>query len=156
MQRLGYRALEVQPPADAAGLTILMRAEANQAGVAPASAWLGRATDGAAREQVVMNCVGCHQLPRPRCRAYARSMAALPGADAASAEQGWRAIVHYMNYLSAWEFGRAGGHRTRCRARVLRRRARADGGGAGARSPARSARSAATATGRRCWPMHAP
>ncbi|MFO1402488.1 MAG: hypothetical protein U1F30_14955 [Steroidobacteraceae bacterium] len=109
VQRLGYRALEVQPPADAAGLTILMRAEANQAGVAPASAWLGRATDGAAREQVVMNCVGCHQLPAPEVRAYARSMAALPGADAASAEQGWRAIVHYMNYLSAWEFGRAGG-----------------------------------------------
>lgn len=108
-QLLGYRALEEQPPADAAGLTILMRADANQAGVAPASAWLGRATDAAAREQVVMNCVGCHQLPAPEVRAYARSIAAVPGADAASAEQSWRAMVHYMNYLSAWEFGRAGG-----------------------------------------------
>jgi streptogramin lyase/cytochrome c551/c552 len=106
---LGYRQLAEQPPADAAGLTILMRADANQAGIAPASAWLGRAGDSAAREQVVMNCVGCHQLPSPEVRAYARSVADVPGADAATAEQSWRAMVHYMNYLSAWEFGRAGG-----------------------------------------------
>ncbi len=106
---LGYRMAEDQPPADASGLTILMRPDANQAGVAPASAWLGRTGDAAARAQVVMNCVGCHQLPAPEVRAWARSQQDVPGADAASTEEGWRAMVHYMNYLSAWEFGRAGG-----------------------------------------------
>jgi cytochrome c len=106
---LGYRALDTQPPVDASGLTVLMRAAANQAGVAPASAWLARGADPAARELVIMNCVGCHQLPSPEVRAYAASIQDLPGADAAGTEQSWRAIVHYMNYLSAWEFGRAGG-----------------------------------------------
>jgi cytochrome c len=109
VQLLGYRAVEEQPPADGGALTILMRADANQAGIAPASAWLGRGTDAAARGQVVMNCVGCHQLPAPQVRAYAASLQGLPGASAASIEAGWRAMVHYMNYLSAWEFGRAGG-----------------------------------------------
>jgi streptogramin lyase/cytochrome c551/c552 len=108
---LGYRAIDDQPAASAGGaeMIIVMRADANQSGVAPASAWLASAADQAAREHTVMNCVGCHQLPAPEVRAYAASIQDQPQSDAASVEQSWRSIVHYMNYLSAWEFGRGGG-----------------------------------------------
>jgi cytochrome c len=105
---LGYRMVDGQLAAPDGGVTIMMRPDANQAGIAPASAWLGRAADPAAREAAVMTCVGCHQMPAPEVRAYARSISDVPHADAASVDASWRAIVHYMNYLSAWEFSRAG------------------------------------------------
>ena len=110
VKALGYRMLDshIAAPGDDAGITIIMRADANQAGIAPASAWLGRAADPATRAAAVMTCVGCHQLPTPEVRAYARSMHDVPHADAAAVGHGWRAMVQYMNYLSAWEFGRNG------------------------------------------------
>jgi streptogramin lyase len=108
---LGYRTIEPAPRAqdNATGNRIIMRAEANQAGIAPASAWLA----GLAEEdktQVVMTCVACHQIPAPEVRAYAKLIHDVPNADPAEARrQSWHAIVQYMNYLSAWEFGRGGG-----------------------------------------------
>jgi cytochrome c len=110
VKALGYRMLDgqVAAPGDGAGITIIMRADANQAGIAPASAWLGRAADPATRAAAVMTCVGCHQMPAPEVRAYAGSIHDVPHADAATTQQSWRAIVQYMNYLSAWEFGRNG------------------------------------------------
>jgi cytochrome c len=107
---LGYRMVDMGAAAQGhgTGITLIMRADANQAGIAPASAWLGRVADPAVREAAVMTCVGCHQMPAPEVRAYARSIHDVPHANAATVDQSWRAMVHYMNYLSAWEFGRNG------------------------------------------------
>jgi hypothetical protein len=86
VKALGYRMLDsdVAAPGDGAGITLIMRADANQAGTAPASAWLGRAADPATREAAVMTCVGCHQMPAPEVRAYASSIHDVPHADAAT------------------------------------------------------------------------
>jgi streptogramin lyase/cytochrome c551/c552 len=104
VKALGYRMVDA-----GRGSTLIMRAEANQAGIAPASAWLGRVADPAVREAAVMSCVGCHQLPAPEVRAYAKSIHDVSHGDAAASRESWRAMVQYMNYLSAWEFGRGGG-----------------------------------------------
>jgi streptogramin lyase len=104
-QRLGYRMVEAGVHV-ASGMRIFMRAEANDAGVAPASAWLAHAS-AADKEQVVMTCVACHQLPAPEVRAYAKLIHDVPAPDRQVArQQSWHAMVKYMNYLSAWEFGR--------------------------------------------------
>jgi len=110
VQKLGYRALEptTRVQSDTADLRIILRADANQAGVAPASAWLAHA-DPNDKTQLVMTCVGCHQMPAPDVRAYAKMISDVPSSDPADArKQSWHTIVQYMNYLSAWEFGRGG------------------------------------------------
>ena len=87
-----------------------MRPEANQAGTAPASAYLreiGRAED---REALIDTCVACHQLPAPEVRAYAKLLDDTPQTQTPAArEQSWEAVVQQMNYISAKEFARAGG-----------------------------------------------
>ena len=101
---LGYRTIEAV--SGTAGIKIVMRSDANDAGVAPASAWLAHA-DPKDKAQVVMSCVACHQMPAPEVRAYAKLIHDVPTADREQArQQSWHAIVKYMNYLSAWEFGR--------------------------------------------------
>jgi streptogramin lyase len=108
---LGYRMIDVGGDfrARAADVTLIMRADSNQAGIAPASAWLGR-INAEDRTQLVMACVACHQMPAPEVRAFARMIRDVPNADEESArQQSWHAIVQYMNYLSAWEFGRGAG-----------------------------------------------
>jgi streptogramin lyase len=106
---LGYRMVEDAAPSsrgDSTRIRILMRPDANQAGVAPASAWL-KGIEPSDKAQLVMTCVGCHQMPAPEVRAYAKLIHDVPNADPAEARQkSWHAIVQYMNYLSAWEFGR--------------------------------------------------
>jgi len=88
-------------------LMLIMRAEANQAGVAPASAWLAHMTPQQDREQLVMACVACHQMPAPEVRAYAKVIDDTPQARSAAAhEQSWAAIVQQMNLISAREFSR--------------------------------------------------
>ncbi|HSD73759.1 MAG TPA: carboxypeptidase regulatory-like domain-containing protein [Steroidobacteraceae bacterium] len=112
VRALGYRMIDVgvDSRSQATGVTILMRADSNQAGIAPASAWLGRISDPNDRVQLVMTCVACHQMPAPEVRTFARMIRDVPGADEESArQQSWHAIVQYMNYLSAWEFGRGAG-----------------------------------------------
>ena len=89
-------------------VTIVMRRSANQAAVAPASAWLKGISDRAEKAKFVNNCVGCHQVPSPAVRNYAGLIADVDSADPATVrKQSWLSIVHYMNYLSRWEFGRA-------------------------------------------------
>ncbi|MCP5146344.1 MAG: hypothetical protein H6978_16155 [Gammaproteobacteria bacterium] len=90
-------------------LTAVMRRSANQAGVAPASAWL-KDLSLADQAQVVMACVGCHQLPAPEVRRYANLIADLPGDAAANRAAAWPMIVNYMNFLSAEEFSRGNPH----------------------------------------------
>lgn len=108
VRALGYEQLRV---ATARGdqtleLTIIMRGTPDYAGAAPASAWLA-GMNAAKMEQLVNACVGCHQVPGPEVRAYARQIAAVTGADpAAVRKESWIAMVKYMNYLSAEEFGR--------------------------------------------------
>jgi streptogramin lyase len=107
---LGYRTQNTIPHTDRDGVhfDILMRAETNQVGTAPASAYLS-GIDPNDRAVLVMTCTACHQMPAPEVRAYAKLIYDIPQADAAEARvQSWHAIVQYMNYLSAWDFGRGG------------------------------------------------
>src|SRR5262245_50168868 len=94
-QLLGYRALEpaTRVQGGATDVRLILRADANQAGIAPASAWLGHSATPADKTQLVMTCVGCHQLPAPEVRAYAKLIHDVPTKDAADArQQSWHAI----------------------------------------------------------------
>ena len=106
---LGYRTVDsvAHPQGDALDVTLILRPEANQAGVAPASAWLKDLVP-ADRTSLVMTCVGCHQMPAPEVRRYAGLIHEMPGDPQQAVESSWHAIVQYMNYISAWEFGRGG------------------------------------------------
>ena len=108
---LGYRALESSPvPATASTVTLLMRPDANEAGTAPASAYLRGIAHAADRETLIDTCVGCHQLPAPEVRDYAKLLDDTPQTQTPAArEQSWEAVVQQMNYISAKEFSRAGG-----------------------------------------------
>jgi streptogramin lyase/cytochrome c551/c552 len=89
-------------------LTFVVRGVDNQAAVAPASAWLGRISDRTQKSKLIVDCIGCHQVPAPEVRRFAGTIADLHATDPALARtQSWNAIVKYMNYLSSWEFSRA-------------------------------------------------
>jgi streptogramin lyase len=108
-QALGYRMADAVSRKTATGLdiTLIMRLDANEAGVAPASAWLRSIADPRDRTEVVQRCVNCHQMPAPEVRAFAELIHNVPNADPAAARgESWHAIAKYMNYLSAEEFGR--------------------------------------------------
>jgi hypothetical protein len=66
-QLLGYRMQEAvsRDGGDGVHVDILMRAETNEAGVAPASAWL-RGTSEDDKALLVMTCTACHQMPCDR------------------------------------------------------------------------------------------
>jgi streptogramin lyase len=105
---LGYE-LEssVAPAANEGELLVIARRTANQKASAPASAWLGQAADRDSVTTFVMECVGCHQVPAPQFRHYAAMIDDIPGDDRHDiAQQGWTAMVQYMNLLSAQEFNR--------------------------------------------------
>jgi len=90
-----------------ASLTFVMKAVANQADVAPGSAWLGRIKDRKEKADFIMNCIDCHQVPAPEVRAYAAAIDDLHADNPVLArQQSWDSIVKYMNFLSAWEFSR--------------------------------------------------
>jgi len=111
---LGYRQLSSttrtqtgNDGTEALHVTMILAVTGNQVGVAPASAWLGRITDRAQKSKFVMDCIDCHQVPASEQRAYAGAISDLHAADPAAARsESWKAIVKYMNYLSAWEFSR--------------------------------------------------
>jgi hypothetical protein len=108
-QALGYRMVDAvsRKTANGVDVTLIMRPDANEAGVAPASAWLQSISDPRDKSEVVQRCVSCHQMPAPDVRAYAALIHDVPNADPAAARgESWHAIAKYMNYLSAWEFGR--------------------------------------------------
>jgi virginiamycin B lyase len=106
---LNYRQIGDPVPVGPGPLTLLMSPEANQAGTAPASAYLKDLKDPAHREALVMTCVACHQLPAPEVRAYAKLLDDTPTTQSAAArELAWTAVVKQMNYISNVEFGRAG------------------------------------------------
>ena len=110
VRRLGYAQVDGAVSTGAGPALLIMRANANDAGVAPASAWLAHVTDPQVREPIIDNCVGCHQLPAPEVRAYAKLIDDTPEDHSAGARsQVWEAIVQQMNYISAQEFSRAGG-----------------------------------------------
>jgi len=78
---LGYEQVSVlaeSAGADTRDVTIVMRAAANQAAVAPASAWLAGIEDRPEKALYVQNCAGCHQAPSPAVRSYAAQIAAVP------------------------------------------------------------------------------
>ncbi len=106
---LNYQQIGGAVPAGPAASTLVMRPEANQAGTAPASAYLKDMQDPAHKEALVMTCVACHQLPAPEVRAYAKLLNDTPSTQSSDArELAWQAVVKQMNYVSNVEFGRAG------------------------------------------------
>jgi len=112
---LGYRQVDMSAHAgaqpDTINATLVLAATDNQAEIAPASAWLARIAERAAQSKFIMDCIDCHQVPAPEVRNYAASIADVHAGDPAAARAAsWGMIVKYMNYLSAWEFGR--GRRT--------------------------------------------
>jgi virginiamycin B lyase len=110
VRSLGYGQVQSGVPTGSTPVTILMRPQANEAGVAPASAYLKDFNNAPDREALVMACVACHQMPAPEVRDYARLLDDTPQTQSPEArEQAWTAIVKQMNYVSSVEFGRAGG-----------------------------------------------
>lgn len=107
---LGYEQLDVAAKHkgdESLSATIVMRKTANQAPVAPASAWLKGVTDRDEKAKFVLNCVGCHQVPAAEVRAYASQIDAVDAPDPEAARrESWLSIVQYMNYLWGWEFAR--------------------------------------------------
>jgi len=110
LRALGHELLEtrvLRSASDQLELRLLARATTNQAHAAPASAWLGKAGDHESVSTFVLDCIGCHQVPDPQFRAYANAMADVAGPDRSDiTHRGWTAIVNYMNFVSAEEFGR--------------------------------------------------
>lgn len=110
LRALGHRLLEVKSRRANAGrieLTLLAQPTTNQAEMAPASAWLRGDTDRDETSAFVLDCMGCHQAPMKRFRDYANAIADVPGTDRADiSRRGFRGLIQYMNYISAWEFGR--------------------------------------------------
>jgi len=107
---LGYQPVGSDTPSGTGPVTILMHPVANEAGVAPASAYLKDFKNPAEREALVMACVACHQMPAPEVRDYAKLLDDTPQTQSREArEQAWTAIVKQMNYVSGVEFGRANG-----------------------------------------------
>jgi streptogramin lyase len=111
---LGYKQVETSAPAGTVdSVTVLMRPDANQAGTAPASAYLRGITRDADRETLIDTCVGCHQIPAPEVRDYAKLLDDTPQTQTPMAKRkAWEAVVQQMNYISAKEFSRAGGPRS--------------------------------------------
>lgn len=111
LRALGHELVERRSTATAAqlNLQLLVRSTSNQAAVAPASAWLKQlSVDETAT--FILDCIGCHQVPAPEFRAYANAIADIPGHDRADiSRQGWDALIKYMNFISAEEFGRGPG-----------------------------------------------
>ena len=107
VRALGFKQLNVSSSLtgdgrrnDVLDVTVVMRRTSNQAGVAPASAWLGVIENPDEREEMVMLCVACHQHPTPEVRAYANAIDDVHTADRALArEQSWAGIADYMSYL---------------------------------------------------------
>jgi streptogramin lyase len=99
----------VEADRQSANLTFIMEAVTNQVDTAPASAWLGRIEDREEQAAFIMNCIDCHQVPASEVRDYAAMIDDLHASDPVLArQQSWDSIVKYMNFLSAWEFSRAG------------------------------------------------
>ena len=108
---LGYDMLSQTAHQDSSGInyTLVMRADVNQAGVAPASAWLKSAGTADDRELATMICVGCHQFPSPEVRHYTSMMHVVPGVDpVTAAHDGWTLIVRYMLNIAGADFERVG------------------------------------------------
>jgi streptogramin lyase len=114
VQKLGHRQVSLEGDATRAvgalPASLVLEPVANIASDVPASAWLGRAPAGDARNITLASCSSCHQLASPRMRAYAAQIEAVragPGADAAALEEwrqlvrheAWRTIVKYMRSL---------------------------------------------------------
>ena len=110
IRALGHQLLDVRaqrPAADRIELTLLAQPTTNQADMAPASAWLRGSADRDETSSFVLDCMGCHQSPMRRFRDYANAIADVPGTDRADiSRRGFRSLIQYMNYISAWEFGR--------------------------------------------------
>jgi streptogramin lyase len=107
--KLGYeqfhQSVEFIGRNEAVFVTLIMRDNANQAEVAPASAWLSTMEQGK-RAKLIQHCAGCHQMPAPAVRDYARliddNVSALIDMDPKQIRrQSWDMIQKYMNFLSA-------------------------------------------------------
>lgn len=65
----------------------------------PASAWLGRLPDSPERQRTVVLCTQCHQMPSPRVKRFAATLADQPPAQRVDA---WRAIIKMMRTVGIY------------------------------------------------------
>lgn len=112
VRALGFDMVRTTPTSADSGdgqavtLRVLMKRVANEANVAPASAWLAN-VESDLKAKFILSCIGCHQAPAPEARAYAAMIEdANGGATDEQRAESWKAMVKYMNFLSAEEFGR--------------------------------------------------
>jgi streptogramin lyase len=82
-----------------------MQPSANQAEVAPSSAWLARIDDADDKAALIQICITCHQIPAPEMRAYASAIAAVDGDPELVRARSWAMVVQHMNYLTVEMFG---------------------------------------------------
>jgi len=108
-RKLGYK--QVNQTAEFVGdyeavfVTLTVSTVSNQAATAPASAWLAT-MDEAKRARLIRKCVGCHQMPAPAVRNYARliedSASKVESTDLNQARmESWNMIQKYMSSLLA-------------------------------------------------------
>lgn len=108
VRKLGYEQVHQSyvPPDDKhkADIRLIVRPVTNQAGEAPASAWLS-GLESDKRAELIRTCVGCHQMPNANVRDYARLIEeSITGLSAVDPEdvrrQSWTMIEQYMAVLA--------------------------------------------------------
>lgn len=109
IRALGFELIDTTREVDGelVELTVIARPTANQVASAPPSAWFLNRADHDTTSTFILDCIGCHQVPSPEFRQYAAAIADVPGANREDIRnKGYDALVKYMNFLSAEEFGR--------------------------------------------------
>lgn len=106
---LGYR--QSAPPSSAvtdlrpvvadsaAKVDFVLETVSDVADQVPASAWLGRLPDSPERQRTVVLCTQCHQMPSPRVKRFAATLADQPPAQRVEA---WRAIIKMMRTVGIY------------------------------------------------------
>ncbi len=107
--RLGYRqtrptgtaVTDLSPPvADgAAKVDFVLEPVADVAEQVSASAWVARLPDSPQRQQVAVLCTQCHQMPSPRVKRFAATLADQPLTQRVDA---WRAIIKMMRTVGIY------------------------------------------------------
>jgi streptogramin lyase len=107
--RIGYR--QVSPTSSAvtdlrpalvegaAKVDLVLEAVPDVSDQVPASAWLGQLADGPERQRTVVLCTQCHQMPSPRVKRFAATLADQPPAVRVEA---WRAIIKMMRTVGIY------------------------------------------------------
>jgi virginiamycin B lyase len=114
VKSLGYEALpitiDLAERTKASDIVLVMRPTANQAAVAPASAWLRSIPNNNDKSVLISACISCHQMPTPEVRAFAVSLNDVRGADPDHVRDvSWHTMTKVMRFRFAKALGRGFG-----------------------------------------------